>query len=289
MNQFKLDADNPNHFLTSHHIYHDYPQFHTHDYWEFMIVTDGGYRHEINGLSLKATVRKAYLIRPNDYHAIFKDEPKSGHLNILIQSEAMTKTCSFISPNLLAKLSAPKALEVSLSPRQVKKITDICNLLRFGKISDEDEYKLYSQLLINDIISIIFEQNILFENDRPKWLNEILAEIQRPENANWSVADILARTDYSHARFASLFKRYLGVPLVAYLAEVKMNIAHDYLLHSDLSIGEIAEKLGYESNSHFNHVFHKFYGVSPSQYRKDGKNGTKPAPYSVIYDNEQGK
>lgn len=271
MNHFQLDSENPKHNLSSHHIYHDYPHFHTHDYWEFVIVTDGCYRHEINGLSLDANIRSAFLIRPEDYHALFNKNPKSGHLNILIQSETMQKSCDFISPTLMAKLKSSKVLEVSLSPHQIKKITDICNLLRFDKSLSEEEYQMHSQLLLNDIISIVFEQNIFFENDRPKWLNEILAEIQRPENAHWGVSEVLERVDYSHARFASLFKRYMGMPLVSYLAEVKMNVAHDYLLHSDLSMGEIAEKLGYESNSHFNHVFNKHYGVSPTQYRKEGK------------------
>ena len=271
MNHFKSDSENPKHCITSHHIYHDYPHFHTHDYWEFVIVTDGSYRHEINGISLNAGVRDAYLIRPEDFHALFNENPKSGHLNILIQSEAMQKTCDFISPSLMAKLKAPKFLEASLSPHQIKRITDVCNLLRFGKGLSEDEYQMHSQLLLGDIVSIVFEQNIFFRNDRPKWLNEILAEIQRPENAHWSVADVLSRVDYSHARFASLFKHHMGMPLVSYLAEVKMNAAHDYLLHSSLSMGEIAERLGYESNSHFNHVFHKFYGVSPTQYRKQRK------------------
>lgn len=272
MNYFKFDADNPFYPLASHQIYRDYPYFHTHDYWEFMVVTDGSYRHEINGLTVKANVGNGYLIRPEDRHAIFSEAEKSGHLNILIQSSAMLNTCSFISPLLIEELKKPKVLEVFLSPRQMKKITDICNLLRFGELKGDGEYKLYSQLLLNDILSIVFEQNILFDNERPKWLNEILAEMQRPENAYWGVNDVLSRVNYSHARFANLFKRYMGMPLVSYLAVVKMNVAHDYLLHSDLPINEIAAHLGYESNSHFNHVFRKHYGISPSQYRKERKN-----------------
>lgn len=271
MNHFKLDADNPSRPLTSHQIYHDYPHFHTHDYWEFMIVTEGSYRHEINGLSLKAGVNSAYLIRPEDCHAIFGEGEKAGHLNILIQNEAMLHTCAFFSPLMIEELRKPKVLEASLSPHQAKKIKDICNLLRFGKIKGEEERMLYSQLLINDIVSTVFEQNALFESDRPKWLSEIIAEMQRPENAHWRVGDVLSRVDYSHARFAKLFKKYMGMSLVSYLAIVKMNAAHDYLLHSDLPISEIAANLGYESNSHFNHVFNKHYGVSPSRYRKEKK------------------
>ncbi len=271
MNLYKLDAEDPSLPVASHQIFRDYPCFHTHDYWEFFIVTDGSYRHEINGLTLKAGVGSAFLIRPNDYHAIFNDGEKAGHLNILIRQDEMASTCDFISPAMISELTKPKVLEVSVSPRQTEKIMDICNLLRFGKFENEDLRKIYSQLLINDIISLVFEQNVPLENERPKWLNEIIAEMQRIENASWSVGDVLAKVDYSHAHFAKLFKRYMGMSLVSYLAIVKMNAAHDYLLHSDLSISEIAANLGYDSNSHFNHVFHKHYGLSPSQYRKEKK------------------
>jgi len=51
-------------------------------------------------------------------------------------------------------------------------------------------------------------------------------------------------------------------------AEGKMSMAKILLKNEDLSITEIAEQLDYSSVQHFSHAFRKFFGYSPSSYRK---------------------
>lgn len=269
MNKFSIDSYDKNLDVTSHHIYRDYPTFHTHDYWEFFIVTDGYYRHEINDLTFKVEKDSAFLIRPNDRHALFDEGKKASHLNILFKDKFVIDTCNFISPSLLSKLLAPQVLEVFLSPSQVKSMMDYATSLHYATFEGgENTRMLLSHLLINEIIDSIIKQNSLANEDRPKWLNELIVEIQRPENVSWGVEDVLSRVSYSHAHFAKLFKKYMGTSLISYLTSIKMNVAHDYLLHSDLSILDISIALGYSSMSHFNHVFNDFYHISPSKYRK---------------------
>jgi len=64
--------------------------------------------------------------------------------------------------------------------------------------------------------------------------------------------------------------RYLkseGTNFRTILQEKRKELAHYYLLNSDLSITQVADKLGYSSLSNFTRVFHLWYGISPSVYR----------------------
>lgn len=53
-----------------------------------------------------------------------------------------------------------------------------------------------------------------------------------------------------------------------FLNEIRINKAKEFLTHTQLSILEISERVGYTDQSYFSKVFKKTTGFSPSQYKK---------------------
>ncbi|HEY4390094.1 MAG TPA: AraC family transcriptional regulator [Paenibacillus sp.] len=72
--------------------------------------------------------------------------------------------------------------------------------------------------------------------------------------------------------FSSYFKKTFGVNYVEYLNKVRLSHAKELLKDSSLTIGEIGEKTGYLNSSTFTTTFKKYYGISPSEYRKQNPN-----------------
>ena len=72
--------------------------------------------------------------------------------------------------------------------------------------------------------------------------------------------------------FSSYFKKTFGVNYVEYLNKVRLSHAKELLKDSSLTIGEIGEKTGYLNSSTFTTTFKKYYGISPSEYRKQNTN-----------------
>ncbi|WP_152396569.1 helix-turn-helix domain-containing protein [Paenibacillus guangzhouensis] len=68
--------------------------------------------------------------------------------------------------------------------------------------------------------------------------------------------------------FSSYFKKTFGINYVEYLNKVRLSHAKELLKDSSLSISEIGEKTGYLNSSTFTTTFKKYYGISPSEYRK---------------------
>ena len=131
--------------------------------------------------------------------------------------------------------------------------------------------------LFNVIEPIINTTKLIYENNHSKWINELLIEINKPENLSWSVSDIVANYNYCHTHLSRLFKEEMNMSLLQYLTTVKMNNARDLLLYSTLSLEEIREALGYLSLSHFNNLFKKYYKMTPGKYRimHQNKDNTK--------------
>ncbi len=63
------------------------------------------------------------------------------------------------------------------------------------------------------------------------------------------------------------FKRYLHMTPLTYHHMVRCGKAKELLAHTDRSISEVGETVGFVSSSHFSHVFRKTEGCTPSEYR----------------------
>ncbi|GGG19471.1 helix-turn-helix transcriptional regulator [Paenibacillus abyssi] len=68
--------------------------------------------------------------------------------------------------------------------------------------------------------------------------------------------------------FSNYFKKTFGVGYVEYLNKVRLSHARKLLKETEMSVAEIGEKTGYLNSSTFTTTFKKYYGISPSEYRK---------------------
>ena len=72
----------------------------------------------------------------------------------------------------------------------------------------------------------------------------------------------------SERTFTRWFKKELGITFMQYLKSVRMMQAIDFLLKTNLSISEIANKVGYNSLPSFSTVFFEYTGKRPHDMRK---------------------
>jgi AraC-like DNA-binding protein len=64
------------------------------------------------------------------------------------------------------------------------------------------------------------------------------------------------------------------------LQEVRQDLAKAALIHSDLTIDEIASMLGYTETTNFRHAFRRWVGQSPHSYRQSARSNDNVAPRS---------
>ncbi len=79
------------------------------------------------------------------------------------------------------------------------------------------------------------------------------------------IAGALAMSPY---HFARVFKRTTGVAPHQYLIERRVECAKSLLRETDLSITEIAHRIGCTNQSHFSMLFHRATAMTPSMFRQ---------------------
>lgn len=79
--------------------------------------------------------------------------------------------------------------------------------------------------------------------------------------------DIANQLGVNQDYLTRIFKQEMGINLWKYLTLCKLELARKMLLHSGLSIKEIADECGFEDLSYFDKIFFKHYKTSPSKIR----------------------
>ena len=72
---------------------------------------------------------------------------------------------------------------------------------------------------------------------------------------------------FSLWHFHRIVRAFLGEPLGAFIVRMRAETAARLLRYSDLSVQEIAYRVGYGVPSSLSKVFRQFYGISPIEYR----------------------
>lgn len=84
----------------------------------------------------------------------------------------------------------------------------------------------------------------------------------------------------SHAstfHFCKMFKRATGLTFTDYLSRVRVEKAKHLLVNPQRRVSEVAFDVGFQSLTHFNRVFRKVVGTSPTQYRESLGARSQPA------------
>lgn len=105
---------------------------------------------------------------------------------------------------------------------------------------------------------------------RPRLQPAIAAMFDEPAQP-WTLPALAARCHMSRATFVRHFEEALGRSPVDVLTEIRMTLAGRKLAQTRLSVAEIGEAVGYQSDAAFQRVFKRHVGVTPAQWRAQAK------------------
>ena len=103
-----------------------------------------------------------------------------------------------------------------------------------------------------------------------KQMSAAIACMHAEPGRAWTLQQLAESVGMSRSIFALKFKATVGATPMEYLTRWRMLLAGDRMQHSGDSISEIAQSLGYESESAFGKAFRRVMDCSPRQYCRTG-------------------
>jgi AraC-like DNA-binding protein/ligand-binding sensor protein len=111
------------------------------------------------------------------------------------------------------------------------------------------------------------------ENAEPPAIARAKAFINEHSTEELSLEQVAKAVNMSSFYFCKMFKKFAGVNFTEYVSRIRIEKARNLLLNPNLRISEIAYEVGFQSLTHFNRVFKKVLGQSPTEFRAHLKHG----------------
>lgn len=100
-----------------------------------------------------------------------------------------------------------------------------------------------------------------------KLVRRIMEYIESESGGELDNASVAAHFGYHPYYLSSLFKEHTGKTLHKYILEARLRRGSDLLLHTDLSLSDIAARCGFANVNHFSVKFKQQYEESPAKWR----------------------
>ena len=158
------------------------------------------------------------------------------------------------------------AIRAGLRAEELKPLTDAFKKGARMARSRQDAVRLVSRLAGDTCLAI--------QQKRRRKCSEGVARALDFIHENWSrpltVREIARRAGLSPNWLSASFAKQVGIPVSAYIREIRLRQAAHLLRETDSPIQEIASYIGMPDNNYFSRCFRVRYGVSPTAYRHGG-------------------
>jgi len=140
-------------------------------------------------------------------------------------------------------------------------VTDFIKLLKLlEELAASKSQRLLSQNVVRD--------NEYANSSRIKTVQEF---IKQNHSRKISLKEISAVANMSQSSFNRFIKKRTGKTFVEYMNDKRISHATEMLIKTDMSVGEIAFKCGFNNIANFNRLFKKLKNTSPSKFKSEFK------------------
>jgi AraC-like DNA-binding protein/ligand-binding sensor protein len=117
-------------------------------------------------------------------------------------------------------------------------------------------------------LSLVSNQIVVQQtNAEPPVITRAKEFIKQNQSEDISLGQVARAVNTSTFYFCKMFKKVTGINFTDYVSRQRIESAKNLLLNPNLRISEIAYEVGFQSLTHFNRVFKKVIGQSPTEYR----------------------
>lgn len=142
---------------------------------------------------------------------------------------------------------------------------------RLIRESGETDYyqEQFSLNMMEEILLLLARYNAHINTHRmdPR-IVETLQYLNQHMKKPHTIEDLANLVALSPSRFAHLFKQQVGDSVIETLLKLRLRHASRLLEHTTMRISEIAEDAGFNNPYYFSKQFTRFFGMSPTTYRK---------------------
>lgn len=265
------------------------PHLHVHDFIEISYVTSGCGVHILGDKEYRVNKGDLFLINYhiphefrsfqspdtepiNVYNCVFK--PEFIDVN-LIDYKDFKDVIQYLSFRSIFSLNPDTVDDLKLSEGENPALEHIYKKMLKEFTEKEDGYiELLRGYLIELLIQIFRSMKASFHKKtdmmsrHASLMEQSIQYLKSNYKVNVKLSELASRSFLSPTYYCKLFKDYTGATISEYIQKLRIEEACNLLKTTDLKVIAVAQKIGYSDIKHFNEVFKKLTGTTPSAYKK---------------------
>lgn len=135
----------------------------------------------------------------------------------------------------------------------------------------------YSKIKLLELLLILTEMNfdagrkdyVYFSKAQRDCVLKIQDFVVEHITEHYTIEELAERFEISPTSLKKCFKEMYGVPIYTYCRTYRLQIAEKMLREGQLSVAEIAAKIGYINPNKFTSAFCSEYKMTPTEYKKN--------------------
>lgn len=262
---------------------------HKHQFFELTYIIEGRGKHIINDSEFSYKEGCLFLLTPDDSHTFEIEEETKFCIIVISEIYFSGKT-----------LSGEKGVDLVEFFRRLEFIFLNHNQIQAEPIQNEADRKwvgalmnrLIQEVEIKSFLHEVVVQNIvlLLLNQVARSIqenNEINFKIKNPTNGVYNIISYIQQYIYENEKLrieniadafcksksyiSQYFKEQTGESIKEYILGYKINLVKSRLLHSNMTISQIAAELGFTDESHLNKLFKERVGMTAKEFKVRNK------------------
>lgn len=242
-------------------------------FYHLMIVFKGEFDFLVNGKTVSVRDNDALLLPPG---TLRERLPSEGESDYVIFNLMMEKDFSFPSYMLFKNAVTPFVHNVlnSFSYTFYMDTSYPYDFYRMPQLdSDNSVTQNKTKTVLHNILNCVVLDFLdsLNYSTKNQHVISMIRYINDHVTEPLSLYDVCRAVHLSREYTARVFKKEMDMTVTDYITRQKLALAKDMLAGEDISLVDIAERIGYREYNYFSRLFKKQYGTSPKKMRAEMK------------------
>jgi AraC family transcriptional regulator, L-rhamnose operon regulatory protein RhaS len=259
---------------------------HSHEFIEFVFVSRGFAMHNADGDICLLVPGDILYILPGTAHQYWKSNNNTVY-NCLFYPEVLGDD--------LAKLQGLPMLDnvlrtgykknpwgkIHLNANNRYEILSLIKKMEYETCKTPPGWDIRAKALLVDFLVSL--SRIWFYNEKPDGHQHycfmptdagIVSILESSFDKKTSIEAIAKAAGYSTDHYTRIFKKLTGLSPSTYLTSMRLAVAAEKLLDSEMSVSKAAEAVGFTDANYFSRLFKKETGKTPTQFKLSMHKGT---------------
>ena len=266
-----------------------YPDYaapsHWHDDIELIAVLDGQMDYNVNGEIIALHMGEGIFVNSRQMHFGFSaSKAECGFICILLHPVILCSSPAYEQDFILPVIRNHNVPYIFLDPDIQWQRDVLKGIYEMDRNKGQRATPLKVLSAFSEIWSLLYE-NIPSEGYAANAesgdlaaLRNMAGFIQKNYAQKISLQEIALSGAVGQSKCCKLFAKFFGQSPNTYLNRYRLGRSLNLLRAGDQSITEIAVSVGFGSASYFAKIFHKHFGMTPTEYRKQAER--KETPYA---------